>query len=114
MTNPRLYIEDSLELNLFFLRIMKEHALFLMLGFTPKNKDMAQKAQAYRTNLDDLFEQVIKASQGYISKEVMSSGELFTPFTEAAEKQTQEYTGVPINTQLTLEEYDCLKSYLRL
>ncbi len=106
MQNQRLYIEDSLELNLFFLRIMKEHALFIMLGFTPKNKDMANQAQAFREKLDEIFEQTIKVSKGFISNAVMTSGELFTPMTEAAEKKTQEYTGVPIKTNLTLEEYN--------
>lgn len=106
MQNQRLYIEDSLECNLFFLRIMKEHALFIMLGFTPKNKDLADQAQAFRDKLDEIFEQTIKASKGCISNAVMTSGELFTPMTEAAEKMTQEYTGIPIKTNLTVEEYN--------
>ncbi len=104
MQNQRLYIQDSMEVNLFFLRIMKEHALFIMLGFTPKNKDMLEQAQTLKGKLDELFGQTIKMSKGFISNEVMASGELFTQFTEAAEKKTQEYTGVPINTQLTLDE----------
>lgn len=104
MQNQRLYIQDSMEINLFFLRIMKEHALFLMLGFTPKNKQMAEQAQAYREKLDELFAQTIKMSKGYITQAVMASGELFTPFTQDAENKTQEYTGVPINSQLTRDE----------
>ena len=36
MRNDRFVIE-SLELHLFFGRIMKEHALFLRAGFTPAN-----------------------------------------------------------------------------
>lgn len=31
------YIATSLELHLFFGRIMKEHSLFLRAGFTPAN-----------------------------------------------------------------------------
>lgn len=106
MQSLRLFIEDSLELNLFFLRIMKEHALFLMLGFTPQNKDMAQTAQGFREKLDALFGKTIMAAKGRISNEIMSSGELFTPFTQASEEKTQAYTGVPINSELTLKEYD--------
>ena len=31
------YVKTSLELHLFFARIMKEHAIFLQAGFMPKN-----------------------------------------------------------------------------
>lgn len=36
----------------------------------------------------------------------MTSGELFTRYTEEAERQTQFFTGVPIDISLTREEYD--------
>jgi hypothetical protein len=99
------YIEDSLELNLFFLRIMKEHALFLQLGFTPKDKDMGAQAENIRTRIDGLLRQTIQAARGYVNQNVIDSGELYTPYTEEAERQTQALTGVPIDTQLTIEEY---------
>ena len=38
------YVTLSLELHLFFARIMKEHALFLRAGFTPADKEFAGKA----------------------------------------------------------------------
>lgn len=99
------YIQDSLELNLFFLRIMKEHALFLQLGFTPKDKQYGDMAENIRTRLDNLLNQTIQMSKGFISNTVMSSGELFTKYTEEAERQTEFFTGVPIDTQLTIDEY---------
>lgn len=37
------YITQSLTLHLFFARIMKEHAIFLEAGFTPKNIDLANQ-----------------------------------------------------------------------
>lgn len=99
------YIEDSLELNLFFMRIMKEHALFLQLGFTPKNKDMGAQAENIRTRMDDLLRQTIQTARGYVSQNVIDSGELYTRYTEEAERQTQALTGVPIDIQLTTDEY---------
>lgn len=99
------YIQDSLELNLFFLRIMKEHALFLQLGFTPKDKPLGDEAENIRQRLDNLLSQAIQLSKGYISPSVMSSEELFTRYTEEAERQTQFFTGVPIDIQLTIDEY---------
>jgi hypothetical protein len=100
------YIQDSMELNLFFLRILKEHALFMQLSFTPRDKELADRAAELRTKLEDLMQQAIRMSKGYISETVMSSGELFTPYTEEAERQTEFFTSVPVNTQLTREEYD--------
>ena len=43
MLNKEKYISLSLELHLFFSRIMKEHSLFLEAGFTSKNKKLAKK-----------------------------------------------------------------------
>lgn len=41
MLSTKEFIRQSLELNLFFIRIMKEHAFFLEAGFTPKNTNLA-------------------------------------------------------------------------
>jgi hypothetical protein len=100
------YMQDSLELNLFYLRIMKEHALFLQLGFTPKNKALASEAENLRKRFNELLRQAIRMSKGYVSEVVMTSGELFTRYTEEAERQTQFFTGVPIDSSLTREEYN--------
>jgi hypothetical protein len=101
-----MYIQDSLELNLFYLRIMKEHALFLQLGFTPKNKALANKAESLRKRFNELLRQTIRMSKGFVTEVVMTSGELFTRYTEEAERQTQFFTGVPIDSSLTREEYN--------
>ncbi|MGI5849577.1 MAG: DUF2935 domain-containing protein [Christensenellales bacterium] len=106
MAQSSLYIQDSLELNLFFLRIMKEHALFLQLGFMPKDKPLATEAENLRIRLDELMRQTIQLAKGYVSGTVMSSGELFTRYTQEAERQTQYFTGIPIDIQLTEEEYN--------
>ena len=100
------YMQDSMELNLFFLRILKEHALFMQLSFTPKNKELTDQAADLKEKLTALLQQAVTLSKGYISEAVMASGELFTRFTEEAEQQTQFFTGVPVDTQLTREEYN--------
>ena len=41
------YAIKSLELHLFFSRIMKEHALFLKAGFTPADAECAKKAEFF-------------------------------------------------------------------
>lgn len=55
MLSDQRYVVLSLELHLFFARIMKEHALFLEAGFTPKNANLAREADRYKTNFERLL-----------------------------------------------------------
>lgn len=98
------YIVTSLELHLFFGRIMKEHALFLKAGFTPVNASFSNKAEFYKKEFERLLSQAVTLSQGRISKEVLSSGELVTGFTVPAERKTEAFTGIAINSELTVRE----------
>ncbi|QAT42212.1 DUF2935 domain-containing protein [Aminipila luticellarii] len=100
------YLQNSMELNLFFLRILKEHALFMQLSFMPRDKEWANMAVDLRERLTQLLKQAVILSKGYISQEVMTSGELFTQYTEEAERQMEGFTGVPIDIQITMDEYD--------
>jgi len=45
------FVRLSLESNLFFLRIMKEHSFFLEAGFLPKDLNLARQADQLRNNL---------------------------------------------------------------
>lgn len=95
------YVVKSLELHLFFGRIMKEHAFFLRAGFTPAEPECAAKAEFYLTGFEDLLCQVVELSDGTVSKDVLCSGEIVTEFTALAEQQTQCLTSIPINMQIT-------------
>lgn len=97
----RQYITDSLELHLFFGRIMKEHSLFLRAGFTPANPDFSAKAEHFQTEFECLLRQALALSDGLVSENVLCSGELVTEFTFLAEKQTQCLTGIPIDRAIT-------------
>lgn len=104
MLSNRDYIKHSLELNLFFLRIAKEHAIFGAASLPPKYMSVIQKLIDTKNAFEELLKRAIKLANGVISPEVLASGELFTEFTLQAEIQTQELTGVPIDTNLTKEE----------
>lgn len=45
MDRNQNYVVDSLELHLFFARIMKEHAFFLKVGFLPPNANLAREGE---------------------------------------------------------------------
>ena len=98
------YVSNSLELHLFFGRIMKEHALFLKAGFTPVDTSFACRAEYFKNEFERLLSQAISLSNGIINSKILESNELITDFTALAEKQTENFTGIAINKSLTSRE----------
>ena len=98
------YIAESLELHLFFGRIMKEHSLFLNAGFTPVNLNFSAKAEFYKNEFEKLLSRAVTLSNGKVSGKVLNSGEMVTEFTLTAERQTEKLTGIPINSNITKRE----------
>lgn len=95
------YIVDSLEQHLFFARIMKEHAFFLKVGFLPPNANLAQKSEHLMRKFEKQLARTIALSDCVVRRCVLDSGEIFTEFTDAAERKTQCLTGTFINRSLT-------------
>ena len=102
------YVSSSLELHLFFGRIMKEHALFLEIGFPGIQKEFIEEARWYKNQFEKLLNEVVNISNGYIRPEVLSSGEIVTNYTLNTEMKTEKLTGVPINKNITLMEANML------
>ncbi len=82
------YVIKSLELHLFFGRIMKEHSLFLKAGFTPADTNFAEMAEFYKNEFEKLLSCAVSLGDGIVGCDVVNSGELVTEFTRLAEKQT--------------------------
>lgn len=101
MEQNRDYIVDSLELHLFFARIMKEHAFFLRVGFLPPNAGLAMEAERLQRRLELLLSRVIGLSDHAVRQCVLDCGEVVTEFTECAERQTRRLTGAGIDGRLT-------------
>jgi hypothetical protein len=106
LQTSQTYITDSLELHLFSARIMKEHALFLKVGFFPVNGGLAREAECLLRGFEQLLGRVIRLSGGVVGSPILRSGELVTRFTERAEGQTQRLTGTMINSELTRQEQE--------
>lgn len=104
MLTKEKYVVLSLELHLFFARIMKEHSLFLEAGFTPQNPNFVKTADNYKSGFEMLLCNVVDISNGLIRPNVLYSGEIFTEFTLDAERKTQKYTGIAINKNITIME----------
>ena len=101
MDQSRNYVVNSLEQHLFFARIMKEHALFLNLGFLPPNESLANEGEHFLREFEALLSRAIGCSDHVVRDCVLRSGELVTEFTDCAERQTQQLTGTVIDRKLT-------------
>ena len=104
MLSSSEFIRQSLELHLFFARIMKEHSFFLQVGFTPKDSNYIEEANAFRMEFDILLADTISLSNGVVSNDVLESGEVVTPFTLKAEMASAYFTGVKIPINFTKAE----------
>lgn len=102
--NTNNYVEKSLELHLFFGRIMKEHSFFLKAGFTPANKEFSEKAEYFKNEFEKLLCEAVRLGNGIVNQQLLRSQELVTPFTALAEKQTECLTGIAINKEITDRE----------
>jgi len=104
MLSKNDFITMSLDINLFFLRIMKEHSFFLEIAFTPVNSQMASEAQNYRIGFEKLLAEATDLADGNVSRKALESMQFVTRFTAEAEKLSFFYTGVPFNKSLTERE----------
>ena len=104
MLTRREFVMMSVDLNLFFLRIMKEHSLFLELGFMPKDKSFGEQAAEFRRGFERLLSEAVALADGNASGAVLSSRLAAPQYTLEAERLTNFYTGVPIDSAITRRE----------
>jgi hypothetical protein len=75
MLSKEMFVQWSLQYNLFWLRIMKEHAIFIEATMPPPGKSLAQKADAYKQNYDQFLLTAITLSNGILPLDVLQSGQ---------------------------------------
>ena len=95
------YITTSLETHLFFVRIMKEHSLFLLASFPANERNYRREADWYREQFELVLQSVVRLANGKVGSDVLDSGEVVTEYTQMAEGQTSRLTGIPIRMQIT-------------
>lgn len=98
------FIRISLETNLFFQRIMKEHLFFIQTSLQPVESDTISQANLLKKSFEELLCETLELADGAISKEVLESNELVTPYTLELEKINSMLTGVSIDTNITKSE----------
>lgn len=112
MKERELYTTISLELHLYFLRIIKEHAIFFAAGFAPSNLSFSREAKQFQLLFENLLLQAVHLGDGIVRSDVLASGELLTANTLTAELQTQAITNIPIRCDITELEIELTPSSL--
>lgn len=102
--NQNEYIRLSLELHLFFDRIMMEHSFFLEASFMEKNKEYKKIASDFKRYFSEILEKAVNLSSGRVSNSLLESNEIVTGKTLEAEKKTMELSGINIDTNITILE----------
>ena len=103
------YINESLELHLFFDRILMEHAFFLECSFMDKDNDMKEIASYFKKMFSDILSEIVLLSDGCLTTDVLSSNVFVTQNTLSAEDMTSKLLGISIDSEVTNQELN-LKS----
>ena len=106
MLSREEFIRISLEINLLFQRLMKEHLFLIETNLTPVEADNIQEARILKMSFEHLLAETVTLADGVISEESIESNEFVTPFTLRAEEVTMNLTGADINTDITRAELE--------
>ncbi len=105
-------INLNLETHLYFARIMKEHAIFLEAGFTSKNKNLALEADNIKKDFEHFLNKVLNICQNNISEIGFLAQDFLTKDTLTSEQKTAKYSGINIDTTITLRETKLMEKNL--
>jgi hypothetical protein len=97
MLSDRNFVKQSLDINLFFLRIMKEHSFFLETSLLDKNADLQKEARGFAKTFGDLLVRTAKLGLGVVGLK----NDMVTEHTLDAERMSEFLTGVPLDRNIT-------------
>lgn len=110
MLSSQEFIRFSLEINLFFQRIMKEHLFFIETNLQPVETSNIAQANMLKQSFEHLLAETVYYARGIISGNGIKSNEFVTPYTLCAEEVTSKLTGASLNTEITKAELDLLNT----
>jgi len=100
------FIRKSLELNLFYQRIMKEHLFFIETNLPCVETEFITEANILKLSFEEILAETVMLANGIISEEAIKSHEIVTQFTLPAEEITSNLTGASLNTNITKAELE--------
>lgn len=104
------YVNQSINTNLFFLRIAKEHLIFATAALTLRDLRYIPVLMQTKNQFEELLNRTVSLANGIISPQALAAGDILTPYTYRAEIATQSNTGLPINIEITRKEAELANS----
>ncbi|WP_459928033.1 DUF2935 domain-containing protein [Desulfosporosinus burensis] len=98
------FVRSSIELNLFFLRIMKEHLIFIEADLSQRDIHLSHIISTLRNEATNLLKATVALANGQVGLRAASSSEFITNYTLNAEKATEFFTGIIIDKDVTTAE----------
>jgi len=102
------FIRISIEVNLFFQRIMKEHMFFIETSLQPVEPCLIAEANSLKHGFEQLLDETVYYANGIISQNAIESNAIVTPYTLRAEQVSSMFTGASLNTGITKAEYELI------
>lgn len=107
MLSREEFIRNSIEINLFFQRIMKEHLFFIETNLQPPAAEYKAQASRLKRNFEQLLSETVNyARRVNLSEETIDSNEFVTPYTLRAERVNSQLTGASLDTGITRRELE--------
>lgn len=102
------YVRLSVDLHLFFSRIMKEYAFFTEAAFQREDTSFVRMADRFKTKFHRLLLEVVRFGNGAVSREIIEFEKSDTHYNLKSEEKIQNLTAIPISTNITrLEQRFC-------
>lgn len=110
MLSRRDFIRTSLEYNLFFARIMKEHMIFIESGLLIIDSSLILEGEKLKESFEGILRETINIAEGAVGKDVLTSNEIVTQYTLESERITEDLTGICIDKNITSSELDLVSN----
>ncbi len=104
MINDKVFIQQSLTDNLFYLRTIREFTVTIELSLPQKYQDSIHTTQDFRKRCDEYLRKTIQLANNTLLTILWDTRIFITSYTLDCEKLTEKLFGVDLDTTLTEEE----------
>lgn len=104
MLNDIEFIEDSIGINLFYLRNLRDFCLNIYLSLPENYKYYKTSIENIRKQTEILGRELVNSSNGKLSEKILTSGVFFTEYTLDTEKLTEKLFDINLSTDITKAE----------
>lgn len=104
MLNNLLFVSESLNGSLFYLRTIRNFCLNIQLSFFKNNEEYSKQAETLRKRCEELGRKLIEYTEGKVNEGALNGGLFVTEFTLQTEELTEKLFDISLATDITKEE----------